>query len=303
MKVKWLLEKDVFEDNLTERMISEIKFQGMEAHVVPYVPFDDDLVDRCSKLFDEGDCVVFYGSLNFGKKLQATSWCPGVYLDEKEFECTSYYPAIGDLLIHYKDFMMLPYGTLYDMKDMLFDRLGFTIFIRPNSGTKEFTGFVTTPTKFDERVKLAGFYDVEPNLLCLAAKAHELNREWRFVVVNGKVISGSLYRAWGEYHCDDPQSPDYVLSHSFKHDKELHEVGAHRDEGENKAWEVAQQAADRANHRDRAWTVDVCETKDREVKVLEIGCFSCAGLYANNLRRVIKEVSKAALEEWKEIYE
>jgi len=300
-KVKWLFEKDVFEDN-TDKMIEEVEFQGMKALVVPYVPFDDDIVIRCSQMLGDEECVVFYGSLNFGKKLQRKlPWVPGVYLNEKTFECTTYYPKLGNLLLHYDDFIMLPYGSLYDKEDMLFKMFGDKLFIRPNSGTKEFTGFVTSPHRFEERVKLAGFYDVEPELLVLVSKAFDLEREWRFVIVDGKVISGSLYRYWGEL-ADDHKSVDYVISHSSKMHKELHEVAAWRKDWENAAWDIAQKAADKWQHDQRAWTIDVCQTKEGEVKVLEIGCFSCAGMYDNNLRRVISAVSKAALAEWNEYF-
>ena len=302
MKVKWLFEKDVFEDN-TDKMIAEVKFQGMEAVIFPYVPFEHKgiLVDRCYEKLGPDECVVFYGSLNFGKKLK-NAWNPGVYLDEKAFECTSYYPDLKDLLIHYNDFIMLPYGSLKDRKEELFERFGDTIFIRPNSGVKEFTGFVTAANRFEERIELAGFYDVEPDLLVLVSRAWDLEREWRFVIVDDKVVSGSLYRYWGET-AEDPKSVDYVSSHSSSMHKELHPISAHRKGSENEAWQMAQIAAETATHGQRAWTIDICQTKQGLVRVLEIGCFSCAGMYKNDLREVIKEVSKVALNEWKEIHE
>lgn len=64
--------------------------------------------------------MVFYGSLNFGKKLK-NAWNPGVYLNEKAFECTSYYPVLKDQLIHYYNFSMLPYGVLMDKKEEIFE--------------------------------------------------------------------------------------------------------------------------------------------------------------------------------------
>ena len=292
MKVKWLFETDVFEDN-TDKFIEVIKSKGMIAEVVPYVPFDLDILDRCNKLFDKDDCVVFYGSLNFGKKLKKASWVPGVYLNEKAFECTSYYPAIEQLLLHYDNFFMLPYGVLKKNREWVFDRIGNSeIFIRPNSGIKEFTGFVTTEERFDDDVKLAGFYDVEPDLLCLISSAKELIKEYRFVVVNGKVVSGSEYRDWTTIS-DDYESSSYVLRNS-KHTNELCD-----DDG---AWIIADACA-RLYNPDRAWTIDVAKTLRDGYRVLEIGCFSCAGMYGNDLNLVADAVSKAAEEEWSDIFE
>jgi hypothetical protein len=293
MKPKWLFEKDVFENN-TDKMIKEVKSQGMEAITVPYVPFEypGTLIDRCYEKYGPEDCVIFYGSINFGRKLK-NAWTPGVYLNEKAYECSSYYPSIKNLLLHYHNFIMLPYGVLKNEKEQVFNRINNSeIFIRPNSGTKEFTGFVTTEERFEDDVKLAGFYDVEDNLICLISSAKELIREYRFVVVDGKVISGSEYRDW-TLPPDDYNSASLVMKRS-KHVNKICE--------DPDAWLIAEECAKRYNP-DRAWTIDVARTLRHECAVLEIGCFSCAGMYSNNLEKVIHEVSKSALEEWKEIYE
>jgi len=296
MKAKWLFEKDVFEDN-TDKLIEEVKQQGMEAHIVPYVPFDDEILDRCNKLFFSDDCVVFYGSLNFGKKLKKAPWVPGVYLNEKAYKCTSYYPVLSNLLMHHKDYIMLPYGDLLSKKGWLFENFGQNgkIFMRPNSGTKEFTGMVCTLDNFEECVDLAGFYDVEDDLIVLVSSVKDLKKEWRFVVVNEKVISGSLYRKWGtpEKRKRRVSTKDYVLMHS----KLLWESCE-----DEKAWQLAQECAEKYNP-DRVWTIDIAETNENIYKVLEIGCFSCAGLYGNDLSKVVKEVSKAAEDEYKEIFD
>ena len=291
MKAKWLLENEIFEDN-TDKLKEILKNKGYAVNTVPYIPFEypGTLVDRCYETYNSEDCVFFYGSINFGRKLR-NAWTPGVYLNEKAYECTSYYPVIGDILLHYDDFIMLPYGVLKEKKEDIFNLIGNSeIFVRPNSGTKEFTGFVTTEQRFDDDVKLAGFYDVEPELLCLISGSKNLKREYRFVIVNGNVISGSLYRDWTIGY-DDINSASYVMKWSKHVDGPV---------DNQDAWKIAQEAANQYNP-DRAWTIDIAET-DKECKVLEIGCFSCAGLYGNDLEVVVDEVSEAAEEEWNEIF-
>ena len=295
MKAKWLFEKDVFEDN-TDKLIEIVKSKGMDAKVVQYIPFDTDLVERCSKIFDKDDCVIFYGSLNFGKKLKKLPWVPGVYLDKKAFECTSYYPALSDLLMHHEDYTMLPYGDLINKKEWLFENFGKSgeIFMRPNSGTKEFTGMVCSYGKFEECVELAGFYDVEDDLLVLVSSVKPLKSEWRFVIVDREVVSGSLYRDWGSPEKIEPgiTTRDYVLMNSHSR----HELCE-----DTRAWELAKICARRYNP-DRAWTIDIASVEGGTYHVLEIGCFSCAGMYGNDLEKVVDAVSKAAKDEWDEYY-
>ncbi len=72
-------------------------------------------------------------------------------------------------------------------------------------------------------------------------------------------------------------------------------------EGSN-ALMLAYEAAKRYNP-DRCWTVDIAKTEYGTYHVLEIGCFSCAGLYGMDLEKVVDKVSEEALKEWKEYYD
>jgi len=68
------------------------------------------------------------------------------------------------------------------------------------------------------------------------------------------------------------------------------------------SYDLAQSTADRYCP-DRVWVCDICQTRLKYYYVLEIGCFSCAGLYAADMDIVAKEVSNAAYNEYKEIME
>ena len=54
-------------------------------------------------------------------------------------------------------------------------------------------------------------------------------------------------------------------------------------------------------HPEPAFVVDVCLTKSGEYCVMEVGCMSCAGLYACNRMAVIEAVSNVALKEWLDV--
>lgn len=294
MKSKWLVEVDLFTDT-EEDLIKAIKDSGREVKTLKYIPFDDDLPSRCLQLYGPEDCVVFYGSLNFCKKLRKLPWIPGVYLDDKKYECTSYYPAFGDLLVH-KDYLMMPYGDLLRRKDELYDifNKGHAghIFIRPNSGLKEFTGTVLPYHEFEDGIKICGFYDVEPELLVVVSDAKQLTKEWRFVIVNQEVISGSLYRDWSypEKITPGTTTKDYILmkSHSVK------ELCT-----DDKAIEFAKKCAKMYNP-EPVWTLDIAEMYPGTFGVLEAGCFSGAGMYGNNLKKIVELVSAVAENEWNE---
>jgi hypothetical protein len=297
-EAKWLIEKNVFEDN-EKQLVEEIKKQGMKVNLIED-SHREDIVKHCVNfLYEPQDCVVFYGSLGVGRKLKKTPWIPGVYLNEKAFECTSYYPVLGNMLVH-SHYIMLPFGDLLRLKDWLFDCAFLHVdklFMRPNSGMKQFTGMVVTKEGFEEGVNLASFYDIDPDMLVLVSNVWALHREWRFVVVDGKVISGSAYRDWSYGENLDISTNDYVLqkSHSIKVECFENTVT----QWDTNAWNAAQQCADRYNP-DRCWTIDVARTTAGTYAILEIGCFSCAGLYGANIEKVVKAVSESAIKEWEE---
>lgn len=303
MKVKWLVELDLFTDT-EEDLIAAIRKSGREVKILKYIPFDDTLSERCEKMFDKHDCVVFYGSLNFGRKLKTTSFIPGVYLNEKAFECTSYYPAFGEMLLH-ENYIMMPYGDLLRRKDFLFSHFGIHnqnngkdlndtyLFIRPNSGLKQFTGTVLGYDNYEDGIKVAGIYDADPTLLVIVSNAKHIKKEWRFVVVNGNVISGSLYRDWTigpETLTPGTVTRDIILLNS----KSAKEICT-----DEKALQFADRMAKMYNP-DRCWTLDLALTADDTYKIIEIGCFSCAGMYGNNLDKIVEAVSQEAEKEWQE---
>jgi len=278
MKPKWIIQTDIFQENL-DILAEEIKRQGMECRIYNYQPFTDCL-DIISE-YEEGDCVIVYGSLQMGRVFKKNStFVPGVYCNLDSFKCSNYYTYFGDSLLN-STYMLIPYGDLLRQKHFIFDTLGCIdyVFVRPDSGFKNFTGNVIHKQNWEKDVPWLGDYDVDSDTLILVAPYQPVDREWRFVVVDDEVVSGSQYR---------------------------NASGTKLSEAEKDIYDYAQKAVTHAIHAgfltDRAWCIDICETKD-SLNVLEIGCFSCAGLYVAPKEPIVREVSRAALEEFQEFQE
>lgn len=275
MKVNWLVEKEGVSEDLN-LLIEAVKKQGYGYEVCPsYVPKGEE--ETFLKLFRPDECVVYYGSLQMARQIQRTAkWIPGVYCSLEKFECTYYYPFFGDLLLN-RNYVMLPFGELLRRKEFLFSTLGKdgAVFVRPSSGFKIFTGKLTYEENWAKEIEMFGLYDVEPDRVVIVAEPHNLVAEWRFVVVDSKVISGSQYRMeYGNKFTENVRPEVYNF---------------------------AQKAADISKYNpDRVWVLDICERKDGQLFVLEVGCFSCAGLYAIPKDDIVNAVSNAALKEWKE---
>lgn len=268
--VKWLLEKDTFDEGL-EPLQKAIRENGMTFKVTAHTSFEEDTYKG---LFDEDDCVVTYGSLNLCRVIRRTArWVPGVWLDTKRYECTSYYPPLGEFLLN-SPYIMIPFGELTRRRGFLFHTLGNNgcLFVRPNDGQKSFAGQIVTSETFVTDVSQMAFYDVEPNLLCIVAEPRNIGREWRCVVVGSKVVAASQYKNAGRLALH-AGCPDDVRSY-------------------------AQRVADAGWQPDRCWTVDICEVSNGSLRLMEIGSFCGAGLYRCDPNDYVPAVAAAAQEEW-----
>lgn len=272
VKPAWLFESDMFDEG-TDRVIAEVKRQGMRAEVAHYIPLHSGQSYR--DIFPAYSCVVFHGTLSFASQLmRETNWIPGAYHNTPSYNCNSYYPFLAKYLLA-NDYMMLPYGDLLRRKDALYEKYGIdeTIFIRPNSGGKVFTGQTVDYRYFDKDIPNLGYHKLNPGEIVVVSHPRIIETEWRFIVADKKVITGSQYS---------------VLGHK--------DVSPHID---LKASALAEEIAWSGFEPARVWCLDICKTISGNYYLLEIGCVSCAGWYACDPEPIIREVSRVALEEWK----
>lgn len=205
--------------------------------------------------FDGCKDTIFYGSFQFADiaKDRCTVFCNLPKLD-----CLYYYPRFGNYLLN-ANYIMLPFGEIKRRKEWIVSNFGNEVFIRPSSGGKSFTGKVIKDWDKDLR-----FIRADPETLVIIAKPVDIAYEWRTVVVEGKVIASSQYKTFGR-----------VVQR----------------ETVPEALQYAQDVLNTVKYSpDPIWTLDICLTNN-EFKVLEVGSFSCAGLYACDPEPIIHAVN------------
>lgn len=273
--VKWLLEQDVFHEDL-DPIMEAIKAAGMGYKVVKYIPLGAP--NNFYDYYGQHECVIPYGSINFTAAVsRETNWYPGVWGNRKHLECTHYYPRLGKFLLN-SEYIMLPYGELKRKKHHLFNVLdkfaSGGIFLRPNSPLKSFTGQVVSWTRFDEDVNRLGFYDVEPEHLVIASSMKEISREWRMIIVDGSVVAGSQYK-----------------------EDTLTQI---REEVPIQVWDFAQEVAN--EHRlDDAYVIDV-GSYEGMLKLIEVNSFSSSGWYLADKPSIVNAAAKLAVKQYEEHY-
>ena len=284
MKPKWIFEKDTFDEGNPEKMMEIVDGLGCDLVKVDYVPFGGMKRPGC---FSDDDCVIAYGSINLIRALmKETLWIPTAWFNPGNLRCSCYYAHWGDMLFQ-REYIMLPWAELPRHKRRLYDTLSCEhccmdeVFFRPDSNLKPFSGKKVSKEDFDHwYAQEQDCYSPDPESMVVAAAVQDIGREWRFVVCEGKVIAGSLYKDEGNSRCE-PACPGTA------------------------SWQKAQEAASHQWQPDDMYVVDVAETRGRpaleHLKVLEIGSFNCAGLYACPLEPCVQAATELAERQWREL--
>ena|GEM_PF-3353154 len=275
--VTWMVETGL-DPEAEERLLDSLAIlPNVEVQVRKLVPFGEGLQPGPGTE-PEGP-IVFHGSLQGAKWVQEnTTWRPGAIANNPKLRCQSYYHVFNEYLLNRRH-LFLPFGCFEERKEDLFDWLGEDdcIFVRPDANDKPFTGQLVKRETWDEDLKQIGFYDevVTPETLCVVCAPQNIREEYRFFIRDGEVLTGSLYRK-------NAHTSQYTAVSAV-----------------SEPWAMAKLMAARAKRvgfePDPIWVLDLCKDAQKRTRVLEVGSFSCAGLYDCNtdiLARVVTEIAR-----------
>ena len=254
LEVRWIIEKDVlsYTDNLVEYLkANDIYYKETSyQEVLSY-----NYRDKFGGLVDSEVATIFVGSLRLAKEVDRYPVDPGAICTLKSFDCLNYYPSWNDYLLNKDWTITLPLILKRHCRE------GDTtkkFFFRPNEGDKTFNGGLYTKS---ELVKLG----LEGNKVIIQASKKEIRDEYRFLVVDRKIIDHTRYLSSpkiGMY-----QGAKLLLENALRNTKTF--------------------------IPDRAFTVDIGETSTG-IGVIELNSFSCANLYSMNMDKVVPAINELA---------
>lgn len=233
----------------------------------------------------EKKCVVVSGSIWCNSALRAArpNWI-GNFHNKDTFKCSAYYPSWGKFLSQ-KKYMFLPLSEIIRQSEWVFDTLAVDgcVFLRPDSGEKEFAGDVVHRDMFrgwTERIlpqlEWTNTYNETKGpgegVLCVVSSPIRLKREFRLVVADKKVVAGSLYRVV-RHVCQEPICLE---------------------DNENLSEFAEKIMNDSPPNLPPFHNLDIAEEEDGRLSIMEVGCFCCSGLYECDRRNVAEGVSRSA---------
>jgi hypothetical protein len=270
MTPKWLVE-NFTGDNGYEDLIAEIRNQGMECIVLDI----RNHFELRPGLINDGECVIFQGSIQLFRKLKAElNAYPLGWMRDQNYLCSRYYPHYQKFLFNDRHVFTTVAGLKHN-KWWFYSSFGkeAVIYVRPDGGDKVFTGQLLDLQDFDKFWNNKVVCNVSDEDLVIVSTPKNVVGEWRYIVTDQKEILGtSLYNYQGQ-RTYVPSAPE-------------------------KATLLCKQILDVGWYPDPVFTIDICEDSDQNYWLMEINSFTSAGTYAAPKAPIVKKVSEIAFKQW-----
>lgn len=270
-RINWLVD-----EILTERQyesgypsIAEAAIElGYNVYKTKYIPFS--LEPDPNIPFRIGSCVVTHGTVQFCRQIDkhlGKIYCPGTYFNRNVKSFSLFASHFGELMLN-SDFYLIPYAE-FVRRRLKPDQV---VFIKPDSGMKEFTGKLIAYENFDDEISSMNQIEiVDSESLCVVAQPKRIDAEFRYVIADREVITGSEYR-WDNV-LDVRRDTLPICDELAKHVAKIE-------------WQA-----------DRVYVCDIAFVEG-EARIVELNAFSSSGMYACDTYAVVEAVSAAALKEY-----
>lgn len=259
----YVMQKNLYAEEAFTELVRQLEVQELDFQIVNVIPFSHEMDPDVNV---DGKVFVF-GATAMGKIAKAKGWTPG-YIDDN----INYHNLIdnygGDVFNN--DCVIVQLGKLITTSKLpQWPR----IFVRPVNDGKSFAGMTMTWQElFDWERKLweIGYEENSGTTITaedyiVISSAKEIHSEYRFFVVDGKVITGSQYKLG-----------DRVV-YSNMVDKEV--------------YRYAQQMVNIWSPN-KAFAIDICRANDR-FYVLEINAINSAGFYHCDMGKLVHALETA----------
>lgn len=263
----WLVQAMGIDTTNADTVMAVLKTKGIPFVPVGVVPFSNEITGLEGVDLEPGKVMV-YGSTKLVRLTKELGLTPGPSFDYLNFSVPVWSHFLPDLMLNAAN--MVQIRTLLNGHPInLCDK-----FIRPAMDLKAFPGTVIKRGENWREFFEKKFYteDFDQNLLVSFAGTRDIDTEWRFFVVNRKVVSASQYRKNGQ------------LSAS----SDVNEHAAH----------FAQWVCDNRWLPHDNCVIDVAaygELFAPVYKIVEFNCINCSGLYAANVENLVDALNSLML--------
>lgn len=254
----WIVQSNFLDVNQINPLAEALREFDIPFFDVGVIPFSDQFITEVD-VTDSN--VIPYGSTTLMKIAEKRGW-NGLFFDRSTFRADVWNKNRSDMLNSDAEFM-----TVREAMNEFANRpKDSTWFIRPIEDLKQFNGTMTSAeeiTRWMSSVE-SGNFSFDENVVVAVSKPKQIKMEWRYFVVNRKIVTGSSYRFNG--------------------------LRLTRREEDPKVLAEAQKFADGWLPHETV-VMDLALTEDG-LKVVEFNCLNASGFYYHNIRDFAKSVTE-----------
>lgn len=188
----WIVQNNLFNEHGHEKLLRALEAMEVPHTVVEVVP-PMRVIEFAGALAPEpqvsGPAVAF-GGYTLVRMAQARGWRPGVWQNES-FDYRVWSEKWAGHVLN-EPLWVGPFS------DVPYQKKRHAFFIRPCADDKAFTGMVTDWYQFTkwsgEALSDPSHYRLGPGTPVVVSSAKTIEREYRFMVIGGRVVTGSSYK-------------------------------------------------------------------------------------------------------------
>lgn len=187
--VRWVIQNNLIHENDWGQMQQVCEKLGIEYELVKVLPFSNELPE-----FTEDEKTnIYYGSTTFMYNLYHQRNKPvGLFFDEDKFSIENYLKHWGEHMLNYG--AKVTTFKQFSEENHDADKLWF---IRPDADDKSFNGQVMTTEEIKNWTVSFQQYEnviLDENKKIVIGEPWSIKKEWRLYIVDGKIVTASMYR-------------------------------------------------------------------------------------------------------------
>jgi len=255
MSLHWIVQGTPYKEVGHAKLVELLRRLDVPHTDVKVVPFSHEIIPEP----DCGKDVIVMGSTTLADVALARDWTPGVFTNE-HFDYRSYMDHYGMHMLNH-DAIICEFGNVKSPWPQFF--------FRPTADSKSFPGMVVEADNIDEwadkvrAIEQENYTTIDSKTPVVVAPLKKILREYRFFIVDGKVVTGAWYKQ-GDHLIKETNTTD--------------------------ADDFAQRMVDVWSPAE-AFVLDIALTSTG-FRVLEVNCFNCSGYYASDVEKLFHAVEK-----------
>ena len=269
--MRWIIQGDLSKEDGLSNLIKAVKDKNLDYRLVKPIPFTNLIVDLDLDIngynaddipqwtIENDKPMITMGSYTLARIAQQRKWTPGSFINEN-FEFSKWVKGWGI------DNMLNGDATEAKVKDIIVPDGFDKIFARPSEDTKFFAGqvFERDNLRFwlKEVMACEDSETLNAETYIIIAPYKEILAEYRLFVIDGIIVTGSLYKIKDQVITGvhlDPVAIDFAKKMIAK-------------------WEP-----------DRAYVLDIAITENGP-KIIEINNMNSSGFYKSDVSKIVDAI-------------